>query len=294
MTVHVVLNDASLEPAADSVSDEELLEMLVQTYRALRDAVARFDWGQIQVTFPSAAWLLKLPGGMTFQEARRRLAKRNRDLGSFLNELLSRAHFGIDESNVGLGALASGKCDRTLAFTWSIRGISWSANREGWRKPSLDFVVWAALPHGRKESVPNVFCESLQKNHREALQRAGVTVVPLYENRGHHDPERPALYDPQKSHIPRYAEHLLREAIPETGGTTFWARCGCKFYHRFQGTAQGEWIMVHWNGTTNENATGNRERKFPTRENDIPDDIRRQLLSRPPVDNCGCREKKHR
>lgn len=288
MTVHIVFNHDSLNAAADAPSDEDLLVTLIEAYRFLRDAVTRSDWEQLKIILLRHPWELKLPGGTKFQQALGTLRRRNRDLAAFFQQIISKASTPDEEESIPNPNASY----TALRYAWKKQGISWSTDQPGWRISPLPFSFQGVDGSREDASVPNVFRAALQTNDREALMRAGVRVVPLYEDPGHHDPNRPNLYDRRKSHIPVHAEELLRHAIPEENGTTFWARCECEFYHRFQGTRQGDWMKVHWNGTTNEEATGNRKRSEPTSESDIPNDIRRQLQKNRPADRCGCREKK--
>ncbi|WP_434043939.1 MULTISPECIES: hypothetical protein [Sorangium] len=133
----------------------------------------------------------------------------------------------------------------------------------------------------------------LEPKHRAALERLGLTVLPRYVNPGHHDPTSPEFikYKNEKSQMPVHAERILRHAVPADGSpgcSTWWACCEHGFFHRYDGNDEGGLVNVHWNGTTNPNATGNRRaiRKATT----APTNVKDRLSAMPRVADCGCRE----
>ena len=105
------------------------------------------------------------------------------------------------------------------------------------------------------------------------------------------------FFDRSKSEIPVRHERLIAAALPEDGrssGTTWWAYCEHKFFHRFKGGLRDNRPLVHWNGTTNEYAKQNRDPDLAhTTEDLVPVDLREKLLSQR-VEGCGCREIRQR
>jgi hypothetical protein len=203
--------------------------------------------------------------------------------------------FGDDGTVPGVDLVAEvtlrGEPAPSLRAAWLHRGLCWSADRPDWRAATITILVREAPGEWRTEKLVNAYSAQLSPDHKAALG-AHVSVLPDYEDPGHHNPTRPehAKYKNEKSKIPEQASRILRHAVPEDGQTTWWARCEHGFYHRFQGSERNGWVCVHWNGTTNPNATGNLDRRTATTEHDVTPNVKERLAKMPPVSDCGCRD----
>lgn len=125
-------------------------------------------------------------------------------------------------------------------------------------------------------------------------------AVPDYENPGRHDPEgrtpeqqrEYVQFRGRKSEMPRRAEDLLRRSVPVEGKVCYWALCEHGFFHRFEGSLRGDgegWPQVHWNGTTDPRACGNRQEAGRTTDEHVPAAVRERLRLFGPTGGCGCR-----
>jgi hypothetical protein len=296
MTVYAVLNDTSLQAGADPVDVVALLEKLEGSFTALQHAVAMYDRDRVRVCLPDI-YELKLPDGTKLPEALRQLEARSRDTAKRLRSFITKS-LSFNEQGMLLSEDAAPNAEVTyqgvmrpgLLVAWTYRGICCSADRPAWRTLRLTVEVTDAAKGQRHEHLPNLWSGELDVIHRKVLQ-AHVEALPIYENPGHHDPQRPQ-YDAGKSQIPEKAERLLRHAVKHEhdGTTAWWTRCEHGFYHRFQGPLRNNWPVVHWNGTTNPNAMGNRGKGQDFTESKVPPAVRARLALLERVSDCGCRE----
>lgn len=303
MTVHVVLNDASLETGAGPADDVTLVEQLARSFLALLDSVAVYDEGNLLACVPDSCFWSTLPAGSKLSDALRALQRRSPLMASRLRNILTRGP-RFDSRGTVLSLTPPRDAEVTcknvspetpvpaLRVAWVLSGLSWSANRPGWwQRSKVPVRVTEVGGEPRDEEITNIWAEAIDAAHRAALQ-GRIAVVPAYENPRHHDPDWPE-YKGHKSEIPRNAKRLLRHAVSEESGTTFWAKCIHNFYHRFQGSgaAKDGSLLVHWNATTNKRAKGNDPIKGkPTTDNDVPWEVRKQLERLIIVEDCGCRE----
>ncbi|WP_437533336.1 hypothetical protein ACSRUE_37485 [Sorangium sp. KYC3313] len=297
-----VLNDESLK-GGDPTEDERLLLTLYETFRALQYAVTVHDEDRVRACVTKDIWTLTLPSGAGLNALLGALGRRTRDhdKAARLRRIL------VDSSSFDeRGDTELTKPEQTVEVTfrdeqapalraaWLLRGLAWSADRAGWQVVPLPIKVRERAGDFRDEHLTNAFCANLAERHRAALA-LHVRVLPSYEDPGHHNPDRMEYqkYRHEKSQIPRHAERILRHALPTEGGMTWWARCACGFYHRYMGTLRGERVVVHWNGTTNQNATGNQPgKRQPTTDEEVPTEVKNELtrLRTLGESDCGCRE----
>jgi hypothetical protein len=282
MPACAVMNELSFtrRGGGEVVGDRELVRRLATTLLALRAAVTAHDRSRVVFVGPGTLGSRTLPGGATFSAALSTLRDRN----PLLAELL-------------LLAVADGPWfDDDAQPTWRIdnspaRGLAEAHERQG-LAISFDLRPWrtSVLRVKRDKAgvettadVANAWQETVEDPHRSVLRRH-VAVLPEYENPGTHDPGSPH-YVAGKSHLPRNARRVLDHAIPVPGHEdTWWARCEHEFFHRFSGALRGARHVVHWNATTNTNASQ------ATREDDVPGVVRRRLEELRPARDCGCVE----
>lgn len=264
----IPINEQSFQ-RPDDASDLELLRNLTRTLKALKDRVAACDRAKVRVRV-TEAWLepRRLPGGTPIGAARKELDDVERtlcdcfftDYPSFPIEDPPMFHHRGEPAH-GLGyAHTSRLVAASLATADYVLDLLWVDSRR------------AEIPSGE---VPNAWRSDLDRRHVDAMA-VHVQVLPRYVNPGHHDPDMPQ-YDPSKSIIPRGAEGLLQYARRDDQGT-WWTKCECNTFHRFQG---GD--PVHWNGTTSPHA---RQRTW---EHEVPAAIRKHWRERAGVPDCGCR-----
>lgn len=264
----IAINEQSFQ-RPDTASDVELLRNLTRTLKALKDRVAACDRAKVRVRV-TEAWLKprRLPGGTEIGTARRALDDVERtlcdcfftDYPSFPIEDPPVFHHG-DAPAHGLGyAHASRLVAASLATAGYAVDQLWVESRR------------AEIPSGH---VPNAWRPELHRRHVDAMA-PHVQVLPRHVDPGHHDPDT-SQYDPSKSVIPRGAKGLFQHAQHDDQ-RTWWTKCECNAFHRFQG---GD--PVHWNGTTSPRA------RQQISERDVPTAIRKHWQYRPGVPDCGCR-----
>lgn len=303
----VVFNDFSLKRGGNLVSDDvSLLERLWSTFRAFVNATSNSESERIQACLPAQVWMLRLPGGSTLSEALKALVNRDRELGQRLSSLISRAP-RFDELGVIDGVDTQVREEvfyedepvLALSVVWNHAGLCWSLDRPGWQTHTVGVSVSSSASEPRGEMIHNVWCAEIRSSLRKSLSTMGLLMLPLYENPGHHDPHGSTeeqrknyrKFKEQKSVIPRNAEQMLRYALPVEGQSgTWWALCEHGFFHRYQGGKNNEWHVLHWNGTTDEAAIGNRSSGERTRKEDVPMNLRKTLESSRDrrFRGCGC------
>lgn len=303
MTVWLVLNDASLSPPPTPLGDAQILRELFGAFLALRAAVADYDVEEIRACTPSNVYGITLPGGSTFGAALKMLAHIDRDAVVWFRQFLGK---GLVLEDAGLmtdleirpgNVTLAGKKVSALQAAWRHDGITWSADRLGWREDEI--IVECENEDGAcgAQRICNAWSSTVSLVHRRKLDSQGVTALPQYQDEGQHNPEgktpeqRVAYtkYRGSKSEIPRNAERLLRRAVAVEGKLCFWAYCEHRFYHRFEGSPQAGWPLVHWNGTTDERAFGNRQPGGGLTEQHVPAAVRERLQRLEPTRGCGCR-----
>ncbi|MRG91323.1 hypothetical protein [Polyangium spumosum] len=282
------------------MDDASLVGRLARALQDLVGNVAEYRKNDVEVCLPIAG----LPARM--HAALRALEKRDMDLAKRTRQVLTKSSAMFDERGRVEGqrvpaddvAMKGGQKVAALSAAWNLQAICWSAEHPDWREHVIHVDVVAPSHAMGAPSVTNLWNE-VTNEHRKALSLHVREVLPRYENPGHHDPESPTpeqqanygKFRGKKSEIPRNAVRLLRHAIrDERGGATWWALCEHKFFHRFQGSTNIDgWPLVHWNGTTDERAYGNKVPEERTTVQDIPPKVRAELETRGPVDGCGCR-----
>lgn len=293
--VHVVLNDDSFVAGAHD-PDVVIVERLARAIQSLQERVSEHDSPdrRIVVSVSESVPVLnqRLGGGATLSAALGQLGKRDRDLAARLKSRLTSAMCGFNKET----AICSHGPVRTVDVlvagasraAWTHDGVCWSADHPAWQKH-----LEVERLDGQRDPLANLWSAELDPRclQRHTVARV-LTVLPDYEDPGHHDPDR-STYVSGKAHIPRHARRILRHALPETkpcsACTTWWAYCEHEFYHRFQGPIRDCWPLVHWNGTTNPRSTGNRDDSARTSARYVPMELRKRLVARPAKD-CGCRE----
>ena len=303
MTVRLVLNDASLTPPPTPLGDAQLLREILSAFLALRAAVADYDVENVRACTPMNVHGITLPGGSTFGAALKTLEHMDRDAASWLRRILGNGLVFDDnglmnglETRAGYVTLDQKEVS-ALQAAWRHEGIVWSANRQGWREDEI--VVEFKNDEGAcsTEHLCNQWSSTVSLVHRRKINSRGLTALPEYQDEGQHNPEGKTAeqrnaytkYRGAKSEIPRNAERLLRRAVPVEGKLCFWAYCEHRFYHRFEGSPQNGWPLVHWNGTTDERAFGNRQPGGGLTEQHVPAAVRERLQRLGPTRDCGCR-----
>jgi hypothetical protein len=266
----VAINELSFRSTnAGSDTDTELLRNLTRLLKSIKDRVANCDRERVHVRVTDA-WPdpRRLPRGTTIGDARSGLDDIERGLcDAFFTDYPSfpvddpPVFFHDDEVAYGLG----------YAHTHRLLAASLAIGRY-----AVDELLVESRHVGiASGAVPNVWRTTLPQNH-VATMAAHVQVMPLYTDPGHHDPGSPH-YVSNKSHIPRGAKDLFHYAHSDDG-TTWWAKCECNFFHRFQG---GD--PVHWNGTTSPRALQQTSMAH------VPGAIRAYWRNRAGIADCGCR-----
>jgi hypothetical protein len=291
MTAFVAINDGSFAPPPAGASDGAILSGLLASYRHLKNSITQIDHDQLVVATQEGIFAAHLPGGTTVSAALKAMS--SRDVAAQLRQLLSKAKpFDLEKGEIaGVEAVRFGKVLFNQRFVagiqaaYSVNGSSLSCGINDWNQ-HLRVTVRDASGAEASELIANVWQEDLDLYNKQTLQSSEVRVLPDYEDPGHHNYKGPN-YQPGKSHIPSNALRILSAALPENR-TTWWACCEHRFFHRYAGREVNEWPLVHWNGTTNPDATGNKNAVRTTVEL-VPISIRR-ILEKFPVDNCGCKE----
>jgi len=264
----VPINELSFQ-RSHARSDAELLRDLVRVLKAIKDRVADCDRNKVRVRVTDT-WSepRRLPGGTTVGDARKALDEIERGLcDCFFTDYPSfpvddpPVFFHRDEPAHGLGH----------ARRHELLAASLAAGSHAVDELLVESRV-GDIPSGH---VANAWRSELDRRHVETMA-AHVQVLPRYIDPGHHNPDSPH-YVQGKSHIPRSAEDLFHYAYCDDE-VTWWTKCECNFFHRFQG---GD--PVHWNATTSPRALQ------PTPEHQVPGSIRKYWRNRQGIADCGCR-----
>jgi hypothetical protein len=264
----VPINERSFQ-RSHARSDTELLRDLIRVLKAIKDRVAHGDRHKVRVRVTDA-WPepRRLPGGTTIGDARRALDEVERSLcDCFFTDYPS---FPVDDPPVFFHrdepAHGLGHARRHALLAASLATESHAVD---------ELMVESRDNEILSGHVANAWRSELAQRHVETMA-AHVQVLPRYLDPGHHDPDSPD-YEHGKSHIPRGAKNLFRYAYRDDGAS-WWTKCECNFFHRFQG---GD--PVHWNATTSPRALQ------LTSENQVPGTIRNYWRNRPGISDCGCR-----
>jgi hypothetical protein len=265
----VAINELSFQ-YSNAQSDVDLLRDLTRALKAIKDRVAHCDRDKVRIRVTDAwAEPRRLPRGTTIGNARQELNEIERALcDCFFTDYPSfpvddpPVFFHLDQPAHGLGYARSCKLlAASLATGSNAADELWVESRH------------VEIPSG---NAPNAWRSELTQRHVETMT-AHVLVLPRYTDPGIHDPDTPH-YERGKSHIPRGAKDLFQYAHRDDDEASWWTKCECNFFHRFQG---GD--PVHWNATTSPRALQ------PTPENQVPGTIRRYWRNRPGISDCGCR-----
>lgn len=268
-TMDVAINELSFQHS-DGGSDADLLRDLTRALKAIKDRVAHCDRDKVRFRVTDA-WPppRRLPGGTTIWKARQGLDEVE---GGLFDRLFTDypsfpvddppAFFYGDKAAYGLG----------YAHTNKLLAASLAAGSHAVDELRVE-SRHVEIPSG---NVPNAWRSELAQLHVETMA-AHVQVLPRYVDPGHHNPDSPN-YEIGKSHIPRGARDLLYYSRRDDESASWWTKCECNFFHRFQG---GD--PVHWNATTSPRALQ------LTPEQQVPGTIRRYWRNRPGISDCGCR-----
>jgi hypothetical protein len=285
----IALNELSFDRIATGTPDTVLMERLASTLLSLRSRVSVHDQVNLQIAMPEKIAAMDLPGGTKLLAALQGFDQR--DLRTLLLSILTGGPWfdgegrlgGVPFARLSKTVSANGRPAAALSTAVENQGMCLSLAVRPWQTTPVQV---AARRHSIAEEmldVENLWSNSIQPGHIAILCER-VAVLPLYEDPGHHDPQR-SEYVHGKSHIPLRAERILQHALPtDDSRTTWWARCEHDFYHRFKGFRGPKDVVVHWNGTTNPRATQ------PSLATDVPGPLRTRLSLLEPVRGCGCRE----
>jgi hypothetical protein len=311
MTAYAVLNDESLS-VGGSKGEINMLTALFETFQALQSAVAVPDQPAIRAYIAKATYSMPLPSGDSLRDVLRSLSRTiHGDMANRLRIILTKAAQTLDENDantgpvsdteVTFGSAGQAREAPALRAAWVLGGLAWSAAQPPWHGETISIQVRDAPGAFRGEVLANACRPEISPVHRAVLARQHMTVLPDFDHEDCRHVFGHRTYDKEKSHIPEHAARILTYAVPVEGGAKWWAKCACGFYHRFSGSQQqpepGR-MRVHWNGTTNPNATGNRQKKAaPTIDTHVPLDVRNKLTENAKVSGlangeCGCRELK--
>lgn len=290
---HLVLNELSFNSTrvAQQHNGVDLLKRLALTIRSIRRSVAQHDEDRIVPVVPDGLGAKCLPDGTTVQKALHLLSLQDQDAAALLRRVLSTGPWFDDQGLVisiavtsdRASAMLLGRNGAGLRAALDLGGLTVSIDIPPWQVTPLSLMVTTDTGATRTEALENLWTPVINASQLLILGKH-VSVLPDYEDPGHHEPDS-LNYVQGKSHLPRAAEQLLRHSVPsDASKTTWWARCEHEFFHRFQGTPQGQRLRVHWNGTTNPKA------RETTQESVIPIDVRNRLRQMEPARNCGCRE----
>jgi hypothetical protein len=277
-TISAAINELSFG-TVETATDAELLERLARTLLALRRTVAVHDRHRVAFFGPSNLGSLALPGGSKFMAALQLLLRSDELLGQQLLVLLDGPWFDVSENALWQ---VDGAAAHALSFAFSQPGgLAVSLDASPWQRSRLPMK--ATGRRARNASVLNAWQPELAAEHRSFMD-AQLPVLPDYENPGTHDPTS-SKYVQGKAHLPENADRLLEHAVP-TGRTlaTWWAYCEHGFYHRFSGSRVRQRLRVHWNATTNPDATQ------VTRVEHVPGVVKARLALLVPTTDCECRE----
>jgi hypothetical protein len=289
----LVVNELPWAPAVGAHDDDlVLLRTLAECILEIRRSVSSHHVNEIGIALPEKLYSLQLPGGTRFGEALKRLrlsGGEGRNVAELMTLLLLR---GVTFDSAG--CCAAWECDNPaevaygefskaagLAIAVARGGLAVSLATAPWKRSSLRVEVAYSTSERREVDVPNIWDKNLSDVQLAPIA-AHLPLLPLYENPGHHDPAKPPFLT-WKSQIPRGGERLLSAALPTIDRRTWWSYCVHGFFHRFQGSVRVGRLVVHWNGTTNRNA------RQATSDEEVPKDLRSQLV-RFPVTQCLCRE----
>lgn len=306
MTLWLVLNEETLGPGSGK-SDVQVLADLAHAFDALRKAAMAYEQGRLRACVPDDnLYGQTLPGGSSFGATLRDLKRQDQVAHGVLQGILSRmqSRETVDAepgARTGVARLGN-EVIAAVQATWRHDGVLWSADRAGcWRKDRIAVAVSEENGATRPDVVYNLWSKrEITSKHRRQIAARGLVAVPDYEDDGRHNPEGATTeqrnnylkYKGQKSELPRSADALLRRALPIKDRVCYWALCAHGFYHRFQGSLRedaGDWPVVHWNGTTDPRALGNRWESERTTEADVPAAVREELKRLGPTEDCNCR-----
>jgi hypothetical protein len=278
-SVHAALNELSLTLFDDTndLDDLDLVGKLGVLVHNVHQCITRADRGRLRLAVPSTFETDVLPRKTATKAAVSQLKKSKPDLAKLLFLVLTSGPWFDDLQSTE--CIFQNSPANGLAHALALKALALSLDVSPWRASPI--VVTTHGRTDRKHNVTNAW-HAIDVPHRVVLAAKGLRVLPFYEDPGHHNPRRKTFVK-TKSHLPGNAEHVLQHAIPEpTDVRTWWARCEHRFFHRFSGSKRDGWIVVHWNGTTNPNATE------VTSEDDIPKVVRSELERSPVAEDCRC------
>ncbi|GMT96028.1 hypothetical protein KH5H1_01470 [Corallococcus caeni] len=289
---YLTLNELSFRTTATAQqTGVQLLIALASTLKSIRQAVSQHDRQRIVIVVLDGIGAEILPDGNTISQSLRALTSQDRESANLIRDVLTSGPWhdklGIlydspkasDRASVTLGQNQSAGARVAL----DLDGMIVSLDLPQWRMTPLSAQVTTTSNTNRIEALDNIWHSAHPKAHFSKISNR-IPLLPDYDDPGHHDPTH-RNYNNEKSHIPIFASTILQYGIPANqNGSTWWALCEHGFFHRFQGSSQGNQMTVHWNGTTNPKATR------PSLLEEVPSNIRSKLRNLSPARNCGCRE----
>ena len=265
----VPINELSFQHS-DGGSDADLLRELIRVMKAIKDRIADCDRNKVRFRV-TEAWQppRQLPGGTSIGRARQVLDPVEGALcDCFFTDYPS---FPVDAPPLffhsGRHAHGLGYAHANKLLAASLAVGSHAVDELRVESHHVD------VPSG---NVANAWRPELAQLHVETMG-AHLQVLPRYSDPGHHDPDS-LHYVRGKSYIPRGAKDLFYYSHRDDDSASWWTKCECNFFHRFQG---GD--PVHWNATTSPRALQ------PTPAHQVPGAIRKYWENRPGITDCGCR-----
>lgn len=276
--VIIAANELSFDVREKGKSDSTLAKVLVETIEQVEKCFPIYNIKSIELLFHDTPTLVKFPNQTKVSRVID-ILRANKDFtyAQKLTEIINRSRkfSSLKDTSISIKDLQGG---RGISEAYLTDSMLFSLNVICWQKPVLEIQKSGKNP----KNIINLFHPKLQTDQILILKKKYIKLVlPNYEDDGRHDPSS-NKYINGKSHIPKKAFEILRKAKPENE-TTWWAKCEHGFFHRFQGSTVKSIASVHWNGTTNPNASQTIV------ESTVPAELKTLLRDLVCYD-CECRE----